>query len=1083
MRKFLLSIFISLLLVNITFGQATLPHYEAMDYTSGGTLQTQTGWVAMNTGDDLLISSGSLTYSGLPASTGNKVVFDGSGIDAAKLFTAQASGTVYCSFLMNITALGSLDATNGGYFTGFTDSATNFGANVWIRMNGVGYNIGLSPRTATTSIVWSAQAYNINSTLLIVTAYEIVSGTGNDIVKLWVNPTLGASEPAVTLTATNTGGNDLTKVTRLLIRQDSGTETPSIEMDEIRIGTNWADVTPTGVAANPVTSITVTSANDSTTISTAGGTLQMSATVLPVDATNSTITWSVIDGTGHATISTSGLVTAVLTGTVTVRATANDGSGVFGEFNLTLNNQNPAVLVSSITVAGLNDSTTISTYHGTLQMIATVNPNNATDSTFVWSVVNGTGSATINSAGLLTAVSNGVVTVKATANDVSGVFGTIDITLSNQILLPKPIYDIQYSTNQTGDSPLNGQVVTVRGIVTAKHYNYEGGTYKGFFVQDADGAYNGVYVYNSTNNPTVGDDVTITATVKEFNSLTELDPVSSFVINSSGNPLPNATLLSTSEAATEAYEGVLIKVKFAKCTTNPSTYNDFTVNDGTGNLNVDDDIYKFVPTLNSYYDITGVGHYAYSLFKILPRSVSDVSVSVANTEANIVSFSLAEQTGTATINSSNNTITVEVFTGTDRASLIPTIAVSSGATINPNSGIAQNFTSPVTYSVTAQDGSTTKTWTVTVTVATNTQSNQAEILTFSFPTDKQAGDAVINSVAGTVNIDVFPDVDRASLTPTITTSVFSTINPTSGTVGNFSSPVSYIVTAQDGTTKTWTVTVNSQTITPIYDIQYTTATPAISPKNNQTVTITGIVTAVHDNLDYYVQDANGAWNGINVIQDNAGFAIGDSIFVTGLVGENYSYTVLKNVTSSKYIDGFKNIAPVYLTIADANTENYEGVLVTVFAARCYRAPKYGDWSLYNGTDSILVEDVIFPDADLVDVGKYYQVTGVQMYSYSVYSIYPRSANDIVFVDGIDHLNNKSDLQVYPNPVINKITIENTSGIQTITLFNILGSKVMEVNPSIAKTIELDLSSLEKGIYMLNIISTDNNSSSVRIIKQ
>ena len=41
--------------------------------------------------------------------------------------------------------------------------------------------------------------------------------------------------------------------------------------------------------------------------------------------------------------------------------------------------------------------------------------------------------ASISSTGLVTAVDNGTVTVRATANDGSGVYGTLTITISNQV--------------------------------------------------------------------------------------------------------------------------------------------------------------------------------------------------------------------------------------------------------------------------------------------------------------------------------------------------------------------------------------------------------------------------------------------------------------------------------------------------------------------------------------------------------------------------------------------------------------------------------------------------------------------------
>jgi hypothetical protein len=86
--------------------------------------------------------------------------------------------------------------------------------------------------------------------VLIVVSYEFIEGTGNDVVNIWVNPSaasLGAATPpAATATVTNTGGTDLGSISQFFIRQDSDTETPFIDMDECRVGTSWADVTPAG---------------------------------------------------------------------------------------------------------------------------------------------------------------------------------------------------------------------------------------------------------------------------------------------------------------------------------------------------------------------------------------------------------------------------------------------------------------------------------------------------------------------------------------------------------------------------------------------------------------------------------------------------------------------------------------------------------------------------------------------------------------------------------------------------------------------------------------------------------------------
>ena len=160
----------------------------------------------------------------------------------------------------------------------------------------------------------------------------------------------------------------------------------------------------------------------------------MNASVGPDDAKDKTVTWSVEDGTGSATISDTGLLTATGDGTVTVTATANDASNTTGSAEITISNQ-IIVLVNTITVQGESGASAITANNGTLQMNASVGPDDAKDKTVTWSVADGTGSATISDTGLLTATGDGTVTVTATANDASNTTGSAEITISNQIIL------------------------------------------------------------------------------------------------------------------------------------------------------------------------------------------------------------------------------------------------------------------------------------------------------------------------------------------------------------------------------------------------------------------------------------------------------------------------------------------------------------------------------------------------------------------------------------------------------------------------------------------------------------------------
>lgn len=182
----------------------------------------------------------------------------------------------------------------------------------------------------------------------------------------------------------------------------------------------------------PVSSISVSGAGGSTVISVNKGTLQLSVQVMPSNATNKSVTWSIINGTGQATVSETGIVTAIASGTVTARATAADGSGVYGSLALTILNQ--IIPVTGISVSAEPGNPAIDIDNGTLQLVAIVSPSNSTYKSVIWSIAGGTGQATISQSGLVTAISDGKVSAVASSTDGSAVSGIIEITITNQII-------------------------------------------------------------------------------------------------------------------------------------------------------------------------------------------------------------------------------------------------------------------------------------------------------------------------------------------------------------------------------------------------------------------------------------------------------------------------------------------------------------------------------------------------------------------------------------------------------------------------------------------------------------------------
>jgi Secretion system C-terminal sorting domain len=248
MKKFYTLSFI--LLASLSFGQVTLPHYDGFDYPVSGVgtgLQTQTGWTFINTGDDIAIVANSLNYNGLAASTGNKISFSGSGIEAIKAIAPQAGGTLYYSLLLNVSTMAGVTDASGGYFAGFAQNTTTFGGTLWAkRVDDSSYNIGVEVRTANlANTTYHTTPLVAGQTYFIVVSYTFnTGGAADDEVKLWVNPVPGAAEPAATIKDVHTGVDlNLATTANFFFRQDSPAETGALEIDELRIGTTWADVT------------------------------------------------------------------------------------------------------------------------------------------------------------------------------------------------------------------------------------------------------------------------------------------------------------------------------------------------------------------------------------------------------------------------------------------------------------------------------------------------------------------------------------------------------------------------------------------------------------------------------------------------------------------------------------------------------------------------------------------------------------------------------------------------------------------------------------------------------------------------
>lgn len=203
------------------------------------------------------------------------------------------------------------------------------------------------------------------------------------------------------------------------------------------------------------------------------------------------------------------------------------------------------------------------------------------------------------------------------------------------------IYEIQYTTNPgNGTYPSNyaGQYVTTDGIVTANGY---GGSYGYYISMPEGGAWKGILVYDNNNSPSPGTWISLTGQVWEYYGLTEIRNVTNYQVWSAGNPIPPAEVITTAQASTEPYEGVLVQLQNAVVTQEINQYSEWAVSDGSGNCIINDVFFDQVQlgsmiAMGVLFDsITGIGHYSYGIHNVNPRSPADV---IINTQAVVITL-------------------------------------------------------------------------------------------------------------------------------------------------------------------------------------------------------------------------------------------------------------------------------------------------------------------------------------------------------------------------------------------------------------------------------------------------------------
>ena len=218
---------------------------DEFSYAPGSAL-TSNGWTQYGTpGTSITVASGPLTFpdygsSGVANSVG--IAQDFSNEAVKRPFATQTTGTVYVSFMLEVTAATSLIG-NGRIVQLGPSGMTGGEPGVRIHLNDDGSGFEVAADKTGGFLPFTAGDFAFSTTHLVIVKYEFLTGSGiDDTVSLFVDPALGGSEPAPDIFYPG-GQPDATELSEVAIiaREAAGT---IFTIDGVRVSTSWSDAVP-----------------------------------------------------------------------------------------------------------------------------------------------------------------------------------------------------------------------------------------------------------------------------------------------------------------------------------------------------------------------------------------------------------------------------------------------------------------------------------------------------------------------------------------------------------------------------------------------------------------------------------------------------------------------------------------------------------------------------------------------------------------------------------------------------------------------------------------------------------------------
>lgn len=232
---------------------ATLYKYEDFNYTADTGLRYQTGYAVSGSGGMATNRAGSLSYTGLPDSTGGKIQLYGQRPTAAgnvtyKIWTNGVPGgatvtNLFASFILNVANVGTIQSNQ------YIFSLRNASAQIMITNNASDpskYNIGIFQQVGKTGWAWDTNGgngYDVNTSYLIAMSYTNTTETTYNS-QVWINPALTATPGTANLSLSQFYVNSATNQYQFGNGNGNPTAGTVIYVDELRVGDTWSDVIP-----------------------------------------------------------------------------------------------------------------------------------------------------------------------------------------------------------------------------------------------------------------------------------------------------------------------------------------------------------------------------------------------------------------------------------------------------------------------------------------------------------------------------------------------------------------------------------------------------------------------------------------------------------------------------------------------------------------------------------------------------------------------------------------------------------------------------------------------------------------------